>query len=378
MDNSPFDILRSITSDYTTRDTDHFLLEQLDQYPGPLPFSLSIPTGTTDESASPSEAKTVEIPIRLDPQLAAEIAAEIEKSRKQRATEGEDPLARLEEQLASDESLHGSTSGYDDDRIKLHDDSQEIGDEPPSTPVDNHAEHEFQEVTVPTSESVSHRRKRKRALLLALAGLVVILGILLMLQEHGFVSMIKKSSDTTTVQTNNLKQLPQPDTAPEGSRQALQPTPNLRGDTTLHTPSPKVLKQRLTESLPNVSKAEEKPKETYPQRRNERSSPIKQPALRTQEQDITIVVPPSLPPPKKDATFVIQLCSTPSYVEALRWKRFVEERLHGEQVTITERSVREQTYFRVRVGAYRSQTEAQQAVRALGLSLADVWILQIE
>lgn len=125
-----------------------------------------------------------------------------------------------------------------------------------------------------------------------------------------------------------------------------------------------------------ISRATSTASPSRPHRTPVASAPAK--SAEDRPNDVAIIEPPTLPPPKSDGTFVIQLCSTPSYTDALRWKRYAEERVSGKQVTITERTIRQQTYYRVRVGVYGSLVEAEQAARSLGLSLADVWIVQIK
>lgn len=98
MDEFLLDTLRSVSSEYATGTEEHFLLDRLERYPGKLPFAPAIaPQPNETDATSPQEPAPVLL--QLDPAFAAEIAAEVERSRMRRAAPSEDPLARLAEQL---------------------------------------------------------------------------------------------------------------------------------------------------------------------------------------------------------------------------------------------------------------------------------------
>jgi cell division protein FtsN len=61
----------------------------------------------------------------------------------------------------------------------------------------------------------------------------------------------------------------------------------------------------------------------------------------------------------------------------MRWKAFID-RQGSYSAVIVEYRLREQTYYRVRVGSFSSAEQAQRAAKELGLNPAAVWIVRIE
>ncbi|GIV56074.1 MAG: hypothetical protein KatS3mg040_0842 [Candidatus Kapaibacterium sp.] len=376
MDEFLLDTLHSVSSEYATGTGEFFVLDRLERYPGKLPFApATAPQPNETDATSPQEPAPVLL--QLDPAFAAEIAAEVERSRMRRAAPSEDPLARLAEQLEAFELTRAERT-------------EPIGAEqslpgPTATQTSTHPGDEFAEEHATEDHAAGstapHQPQHRRTtVLVAIGMLVAIVASVVLFRQQWLNHLISSStSDTTRASTSSASP-----TAPalnpqmESQQQESASSGEQRNSTTV-TDTPAAQTQRDSIEAPiakaaPISRATSTASSSGPHRTPVASAK----SAEDRPNDVAIIEPPTLPPPKSDGTFVIQLCSTPSYSDALRWKRYAEERASGKQVTITERTIRQQTYYRVRVGVYGSLVEAEQAARSLGLSLADVWIVQIK
>ncbi|RMF34445.1 MAG: hypothetical protein D6747_04775 [Chlorobiota bacterium] len=377
MDEFLLETLRSVSSEFATGMGEHFVLDRLEQYPGELPFTPAC-TPQSNETSGTSAQESTAAPLRLDPALAAEIAAEVERSRMRRATTSEDPLEWLAEQLEAFEPPRAEST----ESISAEQSYSEPTDTHGSIPAeDDVAEEHATEDRAAESTAPHQPQHRRTTVWVAIGMLVAIVASVVLFRQQWLNHLIGSTSDTTRASTSSASP-----TAPalnpqmESQQQESASSGKQRNSTTV-TDTPAAQTQRdsieapLAKAAP-LRRATSTVSSSRPHRTPVASAPAK--SAEDQPNDVAIIEPPTLPPPKSDGMFVIQLCSTPSYSDALRWKRFAEERVSGKQVTITERMIRQLTYYRVRVGAYSSQIEAEQAVRSLGLSLADVWIVQIK
>ncbi|GBD06025.1 hypothetical protein HRbin20_01626 [bacterium HR20] len=378
MDEFLLETLHSVSSEYATETGEHFLLDRLERYPGKLPFApTTAPQPNETDTTSPQEPAPA--PLQLDPAFAAEIAAEVERSRMRRSAPSEDPLARLAEQLEAFELTRAErTEPIGDEQSP----SEPTATQNSTHPGDEFAEEHATEDHAAGSTAPHQPQHRRTTVLVAIGMLVAIVASVVLFRQQWLNHLIGSStSDTTRASTSGASP-----TAPalnpqmESQQQESASGGEQRNSTTV-TDTPAAQTQRDSIEAPiakaaPTSRATSTASPSRPHRTPVASAPAK--SAEDRPNDVAIIEPPTLPPPKSDGTFVIQLCSTPSYTDALRWKRYAEERASGKQVTITERTIRQQTYYRVRVGVYGSLVEAEQAARSLGLSLADVWIVQIK
>lgn len=376
MDDLLLDILRTVSSEYATGRGEHFVLDRLERYPGDLPFTLAT-TSQSDETSTAHPPEHATAPLRLDPELASEIAAEVERSRMRRSMPSEDPLDRLAEQLKAFAPTKAESTESSDAEPSLAEPTVTESEIP--TADESADEHATEADAAPPT--IPQRRHRRRAAVLTivvvLAAIVAGVSLVPLQWLH---PPTRSSSDTTEVLTPSASH-PALALSPQSEmhQQESASTKENHTSTTAIDTLPSQLQSRSFQTPTTTGATADQAINTltssHTPRMRSATVPIK--IAEDQPNEVAITEPPTLPPPKSDGTFVIQLCSTPSYADALRWKRFAEERAFGKQVTITERTIRQQTYYRVRVGVYGSQIEAEQAARSLGLSLADVWIVQI-
>ncbi len=376
MDEFLLETLRSVSSEFATGTGEHFVLDRLEQYPGELPFAPATTPHSDETSGTPTQESTA-APLRLDPALAAEIAAEVERSRMRRATPSEDSLERLAEQLEAFELTRASHT----EPIGAEQSPTETATQNSINPEDEGAEEHATEDRAAGSAAPHHRQRRRTMVLIGVGMLAALVAGVILFQQQWLNQVTGTTSDTSKAQAISRQDtVPPPRLQQEMQHQGSISPGEKRTITTaidtlipqkhigsIHSPPATATPTQHASNTRSSSK---------PIHVRTASGPIA--IVEDQPDGVAITEPPALPPPKSDGTFVIQLCSTPSYADALRWKRYAEERASGKQVTITERLIRQLTYYRVRVGVYGSQIEAEQAVRSLGLSLADVWIVQIK
>ncbi len=359
MDERIQDWLESLAAEYavSTAERDHFALDHLDRYPGSLPFDVV--------EDAPAEAIPEES-LQLDPALIAAIASDLQRRRSQQPAA--DPLEALQEQLDAIVTPSPELS------------TPSPTEEPPPPPIEaspdepQHAPPQQPEDSI-QPEQPAHQSKRLLIIGITLSGLLLIVGAavfyLLRFEQQHTTPTSETQQPATTTQSKPAQQ-PKPD-----NLRQTPPAAIITADTVRSTPSdvkptppqkqPAVLKRR-EQNTPTIAEVRPAVKRLQPEKR----SPINE-----DNSDVTIVIPPPLQPPPPRGKFVLQVCSTPSYAEAVRWKSFVDRR-GNFGATIVKHQVREQTYYRVRIGTFSSTEEALDAAARLGLNTAAVWVVRIE
>ncbi|GIV54461.1 MAG: hypothetical protein KatS3mg039_0979 [Candidatus Kapaibacterium sp.] len=349
MDERTQEHLLTLAAEYGIPGTDstHFALDTLDRYPGPLPFDLA------PVSNNPADAST-----HLDPDLVAAIVSDLERART--APSADDSLERLAQQLDSLSIPPPSASTP----LTPEEPGSAI---PPSSdePIEPEPEHaEASSDSEPEPPPVRRRSVGRLVVLIVLCLLVVTGAVLFFMSRSSHHSPATFRADTTTA---GIQPTPEP---------AAQTTPPPASLDTLSGPEQIVAVEHESTTVRERS---------VPATPSDTTARLERPSRRAaaarsrepREPDVTIVSPPSLPPPPSTGTFTIQVCSSPSYAEAMRWKTFIEER-GNHTATIVRYRMREQTYYRVRVGTFHTADQAREAAMELGLNPAAVWIVRIE
>ncbi|MCX8050606.1 MAG: SPOR domain-containing protein [Chlorobi bacterium] len=360
------DALESLSADYAapSREEEHFQLDRLDRYPGRLPFS---PTVEAVTSESPGEA------LRISSALASVLAEDIERGKSARGVVTDDPLDRLAQQL---------------DEVHPLIEAEPIASEPTieSSPIedlpieDETTPQQPQPATTEPQTPKSSRRRGRYALLI---------GILVIATASIIVIAPRIASHRTPVQqpTATTTELMTTRTPSKLSATASVDTPTSR-DTTSHTdvtqkaiPLDSHRTSPATEHSDRAAQSHSLDRSPLPtivkNRTATRRNQIADVSAESNTESVTIVKPPSLEYPVGKALFTLQVCSTPSYSEATRWKQLLQQ--NGKfDVTIVERRIRDGIYYRVRAGLFRSEAEARRAAVELGLNPAAVWIVRIE
>ncbi len=359
MDERIQDRLESLAAEYavTTAGRDHFALDHLDRYPGSLPFEVV--------EDAPTEA-TPEESLHLDPALIAAIASDLQRRRSQQPAA--DPLEALEEQLDAIVTPSPEPSTPSPTEESLPPPIEIAQDEPQHAPP-------LQPEDSIQPEQPAPQSKRPLIIGITLSGLLLIIGAtvfyLLRFEQQQTAPTTETQKPTTATHIKPAQQ-PKPDSLRQTPPTAIITTDTIRSMPSDVKPSASrkqspVLKRRdqKTPIIAEVSPA------------IKRSQPGTRSSINEDNSDVTIVTPPPLEPPPPRGKFVLQVCSTPSYAEAVRWKSFVDRR-GNFGATIVKHQVREQTYYRVRIGTFTSSEEALDAAARLGLNTAAVWIVRIE
>lgn len=361
------DALDSLSADYAapSREEEHFQLDRLDRYPGRLPFS---PTVEAVTSESPGEA------LRISSALASVLAEDIERGKSARGVVTDDPLDRLAQQL---------------DEVHPPIEAEPIASEPTneSSPIEDlpiEDETTPQQPQIATTEPQTPKSSRRRVRYALLIGILVIATASIIVIAPRIASLripVQQPTATTTELTTTR-------TPSKLSATASVDTTTSR-DTTSHTD---VTQKAIPLDSHRTSPATEEHSDRAAQSHSSDRSPlptiaknrtatrrnrIADVSAASNTESVTIVKPPSLEYPVGKALFTLQVCSTPSYSEATRWKQLLQQ--NGKfDVTIVERRIRDGTYYRVRAGLFRSEAEARRAAVELGLNPAAVWIVRIE
>jgi cell division protein FtsN len=358
MDEHILEQLESLAAEYAVPGTEdsHFVLDQLDRYPGPLPFDAA------PQSIEPPAP--VEESIQLSPELVAQIISDLQRVRATSSPSADDPLEKLAAQLDAADVLISQPPQDSSQSLEPTDLLKEVPDSSEAANRVDTDEHVSQSDTYPPRQ-----RRRRAVILVGLICAALIAGTSLVFLVD--ISKQKPGADSIKTQPVATADRQQTDTTVETAPPVVAPV-QLSPDTTAKTePSPLPPASTLVQS--------QRAKATPP------SSPVAQPARTPQptlprkkdESDVTIVTPPLLPTPPPSGKFMLQVCATPSQTEAMRWKAFID-RQGSYSAVIVEYRMREQTYYRVRVGSFSSAEQAQRAAKELGLNPAAVWIVRIE
>lgn len=355
------DLLQEIAAEHAIEHqvADAFQLDRLNRYPGTLPFET-----VAEPTSQPAEST-----LQLRPELIAEITRELAE-RPHAVEPTPDPLERLAEQLSAFDFPTPETSPPTEPSTPAEPlpEPALITDTPPSA---SKADAATEAVSVePEAETAAPPRSWWRVVA-AIAAVALVGGVYLLQQWwHQWTPSAQRSARSTVQQPPPTEKQPQasntatplPRTAP-----IEQPAPEPEA---APTPHPKRQRQ-----APPIAAAQ-RPQQPITQEQEEAPLPrrTRPPAVQPSE---TVVVPPALEPPRSEGSYAIQVCATPSYAEALRWKQHLE-RAGAQNVTILERRQREELYYRVRIGGFRSRLDALQAARQLGLSTSAIWIVRID
>lgn len=361
MNEQLLDTLNDIAAEYAPviGGGEHFVLDRLEHYPGILPFSPQ-PLSADSDQGPPSDA-----PFRISPELAAVIAEDIQRHRSRPNDVSADPIDQLASQL-------DTLTAANNEQGPIFASIEESQSSSPDTPESPTTEEPVSSDATPAAHPGKRRKRTFVVLLLAVVGGVV--GGLFLLP---YVTGISTTTQPEKSDLPSTEQRPTPPQQPSQQISSLQqqsqqhsnaaaPMLSVKADTT------KASSAGREESLrPQRSSTTAAPPPT-----KELPSPWLPNRVRRQP-ELTVVSPPAIEYPSGAGKFSVQVCSTPSYAEAIRWKERLE-RQGTYPVSIIEYRIRDNTYYRVRVGSFSSQIQAQQAVSALGLSHASIWIVRIE
>lgn len=361
MNEQLLDTLSDIADEYasTIGSGEHFVLDRREHYPDKLPFSPQ--PFSADSSTVPSSDSSLRIP----PELAAAIKDDIQRQHSVPNDASADPLDILASQL----DALTIANAEQDFPLSSTDESQPTS---PNTPVSATTEEAVSSEDTPTVPPRKRRRQTIVLLLLSVVGGAA--GIFFLLPYIAQISTTIQSEKSdlpiTERQSTLTKRFPRQISSSQQESlrhsESAKTVPLVKADTTIATSA-----EGDESSQPRRATAT-----ASPTRVKERSPTLLPNRVRTQP-ELMVVSPPDIEYPSGAGKFSIQACSTPSYAEALRWKERLER--HGTYpVSIIEHRIRNNTYYRVRVGSFSSQVQAQQAVSALGLNPASIWIVRIE
>ncbi|MCX7936534.1 MAG: SPOR domain-containing protein [Chlorobi bacterium] len=338
---------------------EHFTLNQHNRYPGNLPFPVA---------EHPVNNTSVDEPLQLSPALLHAIQEELERHTPS-PERVDDPLERLAAQLQE---------------VSIPNDIEDASDSPSSTdeahPVTSDIPTAEEQPSPSLSEAATRPHISRRIVILSavgLFGLLMLLGLYFALRHNvqDYASTRSYSTDTNvSIPQQHDHPLPDRDrSVPHNNLPDVPPLPSrVERDTSPRkaSPSPAIRLPRPNKLIASsaISKKASVAKSGSPSLNRSRAS---------SEPIIAVVTPPRMEQPTGAAIFTIQVCSTPSYAEALRWKEYIQQR-STFPISIVQHRIRSELYYRVRVGNFLSLVEAQRATTSLGLNPAVVWIVQIK